>query len=194
MFDIGEAHSINTVVTSKAEILKACRAIVSEEGLSAISMRAVAQRCHIALGSLYYYFASKDELVLETIESVWQDIFHMDSQGGQGLSFPETVEWIFESVRNGADEYPNFFTAHSLSFASTGKSRAKDTMDACLAHMKSGMAAALRSDPAVRRDVFSETFPETDFLDFILSCILILLLQQKKDCGVLLEMVRKTVY
>lgn len=185
---------MNTVVTSKEEILKACREIVSEEGLPAVNMRAVAKRCGVALGSLYNYFSTKDELVLETIESVWQDIFHMDRSCGTELSFPETVGWIFESVRNGADEYPNFFTTHSLSFASAGKTKAKSTMNAYLGHMKSGMAAALKTDPAVRKDVFSESFSEAEFLDFVLTGILALLLQQKKDCRVLQEMVRRTLY
>jgi len=185
---------MNTIVTSKEEIMKVCREIVSEEGLQAVNMRTVAKRCNVALGSLYNYFSNKDELVLKTIESVWQDIFHMDRACGMGLSFPETVNWIFESVRKGADEYPNFFTTHSLSIASDGKSRAKSTMDACLEHMKEGMAAALKTDRSVRKNVFSEAFPETDFLDFVLNSILLLLLQQKKDCHVLLEMIRKTIY
>lgn len=189
-----EAGFMNKVVTSKEEILKVCREIVSESGLPAVNMREVAQRCHIALGSLYYYFSGKDELVLETIESVWQDIFHMDHQDRQERSFPETVEWIFRSVGNAAKEYPNFFTAHSLSFAAAGKSRAKSTMDAYLDHMKSGMDAALRADPSVRKDAFSESFSESDFIDFVLSSVILLLLQQSHDCTVLLEVIRRSLY
>jgi len=185
---------INRVVTSKEEILKACREMVSENGLSEISMRAVARRCHIALSTLYYYFSDKDDLVLETIESVWQDIFRMDHQDSRDRSFTETVEWIFKSVRNGTEEYPNFFTTHSVSFASKGKGRAKETMDGYLAHLKSGMKAALKADSAVRKDAFSKGFREEDFLDFVLGSILDLLLQQKKDCRILLEMIRRTIY
>ena len=192
MFNIG-GDNINTIVTSKEEILKVCREIVSESGLSAVNMRAVAQRCHIALGSLYYYFSGKDELVLETIESVWKDIFQMD-RDKQSQSFTETVEWIFESVRNGANAYPNFFTAHSLSFASTGKSKANSTMDAYIEHMKAGMSAALKADRDVRTDAFSEAFSEADLLDFVLTNILVLLLRQKQDCRFLIEIVRKTIY
>ena len=184
---------MNTVVTSKEEIMRACREIVSEEGLSAVSMRAVAKRCGVALGSLYNYFSNKDELVLKTVESVWQDIFHMDRSCETERSFLKTVTWIFESVQNGAREYPNFFTAHSLSIASDEKVRAKSTMAACLGHMKAGMAAALRADPTVRKDAFSEDFPEADFLDFVLNSILLLLLKQEKDCRVLLEMIRRAV-
>ena len=53
----------------------------------------------------------------------------MDSRDRDGLSFTETVQWIFDSVRRAAGEYPNFFTAHSLSFASDGRDRAKNTME-----------------------------------------------------------------
>lgn len=189
-----EVIPINKVVTSKEEILQACREIVSEEGLSAISMRAVAQRCHTAVGSLYYYFAGKDDLLLDTIESVWQDIFRMDHSGGRKMSFQETVEWIFESVRKGGNEYPNFFTAHSLGFASTAKGRARDTMNRYFGHMKSGMKEALKADPAVRKDAFSSGMDEEEFLDFVLTGILSLLLQQKDNCHVLTEMVRRTLY
>ena len=69
--------AVNTVVTSKEAIMKTCRDMVSERGLSALDMRSVAKACHVALGSLYNYFPSKDALVTATIESVWQDIFHM---------------------------------------------------------------------------------------------------------------------
>jgi len=185
---------INTVVTSKQEILKACREIVSEQGLQAVNMRAVARRCGVALGSLYNYFPGKDALVLETIESVWQDIFHTDRPCAAACSFPDAVGRLFERVRSSMDAYPNFFTAHSLSVASSGKSQGRAMMDACLGHMKSGLAEALRNDPAVRRDCFSGAFCEADFLDFVLSGVLVGLLQQKQDCGVLLEVVRRTVY
>lgn len=185
---------MKTIVTSKEEILKACREIVSCEGLQAVNMRAVATKCGVALGTLYNYFPSKDELVLDTIESVWHDIFHMEQLKEKVLSFPETVDWIFRSLQNGANQYPNFFTAHSLSFASAEKSKAKNTMATYLDHMKSGMAAALATDKSVRKDVFSGSFIEEDFLDFVLTGILALLLQQKPDCRVLTEMVRRTIY
>lgn len=189
-----EASTINTIVTSKEEILAASREIVSQEGLQALNMRAVAKKCGVALGSLYNYFPSKDELVLAAIESVWRDIFHMDSRCGAALQFPDYVKEIYQNVQNGAVEYPNFFTAHSLSFASEGKGRAKNTMDRYLAHMKAGMAESLQNDPKVRKDAFSEDFTASDFLEFVLTSLIALLFRQKKDCSVLLEVVERTIY
>ena len=187
-------RAINTLVTSKEAILKVCREIVSEKGIPALNMRAVAQACHVAVGSLYNYFPSKDDLILATIESVWQDIFHMERECREPLPFPRYVQWIFESVQLGAKEYPNFFTAHSLSFASSGKSKAKDTMERYFSHIKEGMTKALRADRAVRKNAFHADFTEVDFIDFVLNNLLMLLTQQKKRCDILLEMICRTIY
>ena len=185
--------AVNTVVTSKEAIMKTCRDMVSERGLSALDMRSVAKACHVALGSLYNYFPSKDALVTATIESVWQDIFHME-QCCEQKPFPEYVRWIFDSVRQGTREYPHFFTAHSISVASSAKEQARKTLEQYFSHMKAGMAQSLRADPAVRRDAFSASFSESDLIDFVLSNLLTLLARQEDDCEVLLEVIRRVLY
>lgn len=186
--------TINTIVTSKEAILTTCREIVSEKGLSSLNMRAVAEACHVALGSLYNYFPSKDDLMIATIESVWQHIFHMEQPCEGYLPFPEYISSLFVRVRQGMNEFPNFFTAHSVSFASSGKNKARKTMTHYFSHMKTGMAEALRTDLSVKKDAFSSDFTESDFIDFVLTNILMLLLEQKENCGVLLEIIRRAVY
>jgi AcrR family transcriptional regulator len=189
-----EDSFMNTVVTSKEEILNACRKIVSEQGLSAVNMRSVAQKCNVALGSLYNYFPNKDELLLSTIETVWHDIFHMEHPGTDEESFSEIVEWIFTSIQKSTYEYPNFFTAHSLSITSNGKNAAKDMMKMNLRHIKTAMRKCLNQDQAVRKDAFSKKFTKDDFINFVLDHIILLILQNKKDCKMLLEVVERTIY
>lgn len=185
---------MNTVVTSKEAILQVCRELVSESGLSALNMRTVAQRCNVALGSLYNYFPSKNDLTLAAIESVWQDIFHLDHRCRIGDTFPDYVQWIFESVQTGMTEYPNFFTAHSISFASSEKDQARQTMERYFQHMKTGMRHALECDSYVRSDSFNSNFTQTDFVDFTLSSLLSLLMQHRMNCSILLEIIRRTIY
>ncbi|MGM2743209.1 TetR/AcrR family transcriptional regulator, partial [Bacillus cereus group sp. Bce013] len=60
---------MNTPVTSREAILATCRNLVSENGITSINMRSVAQVCQVALGSIYYYFPSKNNLLIATIES-----------------------------------------------------------------------------------------------------------------------------
>ena len=68
---------MNTFITSREAILAASRKIATEQGLQAINIRAVAQNCGVAVGSVYYYFPSKADLVAATVEDVWKSIFHM---------------------------------------------------------------------------------------------------------------------
>ena len=63
---------------SKSMILEVCRQLIASEGIGAINMRKVASLSNLAIGSLYYYFPSKDDLLIASIESVWEDIFKID--------------------------------------------------------------------------------------------------------------------
>lgn len=185
---------INISVTSREEILKTCRRIVSKEGLASLNMRHVAEECKVALGSLYHYFPSKDEMITATVESVWLDIFHMDQKCKTELPFPEYVRLMFESVRKSTDEYPDFFMAHSVSFANSAKSDAHRRMTGCFSHMKEAMEQVLEKDPGVRPSAFSDAFPKADFIDFVFSALLFSLVQEKENCDVLTEMIRRTIY
>jgi AcrR family transcriptional regulator len=56
------------------EILTVAAELFGERGYAAVSLDDVAERLDVTKGSLYYYFASKDELVsaaIETLGSAW---------------------------------------------------------------------------------------------------------------------------
>ena len=50
---------------SRAAIFEAALALFQERGYEATTMRAIAERAGVSLGSSYHYFASKEHLVLE---------------------------------------------------------------------------------------------------------------------------------
>lgn len=88
-------------ITSKESILKVAREIVSKEGLKALNIRKIARECDIAIGSVYYYFPSKDELMIEVIESVWEDIFRIEEMDSQDISFVDFIEKNLQPHRRG---------------------------------------------------------------------------------------------
>lgn len=185
---------MNAGITSKETILQECRRIVASRGLSAVNMRSVAQECHIALGTLYNYYANKDELLLAIVEDIWKDIFHMNHGCTTDFSFPEYVEYIFECVQKGVEDYPDFFTAHSVSIASSGKEKARSTMNHWFAHIKEGMSEVLQADKKVSADAFTTSFAQSEFIDFVLDNILLLLVQGKQSCEVLKEIIQRSIY
>lgn len=74
---------MNTVVTSKEEILKNSRVLIQQQGWSAVSIRSVAAACGVSVGSIYNYFDSKADLMGATIESVWQGNFSSAGRYGK---------------------------------------------------------------------------------------------------------------
>ncbi len=184
---------MNTVITSKEAIMQACRCIVAEKGMKALNMRLVSEKCHIALGTLYNYYADKDALVLATVESIWREIFHGVHQDATGVPFPDYVAGIFVRVAKGAEAYPGFLTDHSISIASAKRGEAKSVMEHTFAHIRAGMLEVLQSDPAVPESAFPPGFSKEDFVGFVLNYLLILLLQGQPDCNMLLEIIRRVI-
>ena len=185
---------MNPGVTTKEAIMQVCRKLAAEQGISALHMRTVAKECHIALGTLYNYYADKNALLLATVESVWMDIIHTDAQSEAPLSFPDAVAELFDRIRIGISNYPDFLTAHSVVLANFQNGEAKSRMEHCFAHMKAGMLAALSVDPEVDAAAFSEALPREAFVDLIFDHMLLLFVQQKTDCTVLTALIRRVIY
>ena len=185
---------MNNSVTSKEMILENCRKLVSEEGLTALNMRKVAKSCYVALGSLYYYFPSKNHLMIETIESVWEDIFRWDDTKAANYSFADYIEHCYEQLLLGTKKYPNFFTVHSISFSTKGQNEARASMDRYLSQVKEKMRKSLENDKSIKKSAFSDDFKEDEFIDFVLSNIVFSLLKNYPDCKMLLEIIKRVIY
>jgi hypothetical protein len=63
-----EGDHMNTIVTSKEDILKNSRELIREKGWAAVSIRSVASACGVSVGSIYNYYDSKAELISATVE------------------------------------------------------------------------------------------------------------------------------
>ncbi|MGN0669186.1 MAG: TetR/AcrR family transcriptional regulator, partial [Oscillospiraceae bacterium] len=171
---------INPERTSKEEILQISRKIAAEKGLKALNMRAVAGECGIALGTLYNYFSDKEELLIATISSLWQDLFQLSPRENRGNPlFAEYVETLFKSVRERISEYPDFFTTHSAVITNSGKNRALNAMERCTDEIRGTLLTVLREDSLVAADAFSEKLTEVSFVEFVLDSIIMLLMQNK---------------
>ena len=88
---------------SKSMIMKVCRQIVAEEGIAGLNMRKVAKRTNLAIGSIYYYFPSKDELLIASIESVWDDIFSLDQVDLGKIKLSEYISLTYTNIKKGME-------------------------------------------------------------------------------------------
>ncbi|MBS7008665.1 TetR/AcrR family transcriptional regulator [Anaerostipes sp.] len=181
-------------VTSREAILAASRKLVMESGLQAVNMRTVASACGVAVGSVYNYFSSKTELLTATVEEVWKEIFHMSEHSSQFADFADSAAWLFERIQDGSRKYPGFFTLHSMSFAAGEKEQGRRMMEQYFGHIKQELLHVLDNDHKIKPDVFNENLTRESFIDFVFMNVTSLMLEKKRDCRSLLEIIRRILY
>ena len=94
----------------------------------------------------------------------------------------------------GCQQYPGFFTLHSLGFMGEDKSDGKRRMQQTWQHILEGLCSVLKRDAKVRPDAFTEPFTAEKFADVLFSLMLSALMRQDYDPTAVLEIVRRTLY
>ncbi len=185
---------MNTVVTSKEDILQTSRELIRRQGWSAVNIRSVAAACGVSVGSIYNYFDSKAALVSAAVESVWCEIFHRPEDGAVFQDTQDCINWMYGQMEYGCKQYPGFFTLHSLGFMQEDKSDGRRKMQQTWQHILNELCAVLKRDVRIRADAFTEQFTAERFADVVFSLMLSALLRQDYDPSAVLEIVRRTLY
>lgn len=185
---------MNTVVTSREEILAASRELIRQKGLSALSVRSVASACGVSVGSIYNYFDSKADLSSAAVESVWHEIFH---QGDDAAAFQDTlacIAWMYSRMEDGSRRYPGFFTLHALSSMQGDKADGRQRMAKAWRHIVDELCRVLRRDAGIRPDAFDDRLTVERLADTILSLMISALFRGEYDAGAVIEIVRRVLY
>ena len=185
---------MNPMATSKADILKTSRELIQQNGWAAVNIRAVAAACGVSVGCIYNYFGSKTELVSAAVESIWNDIFHHPEDEAVFQDTLSCIRWMYRQMEYGCQQYPGFFTLHSLGFMRDEKADGKRHMQQAWHHMLMGLCAVLKQDARIRPDAFDEQFTAEKFAEVLFSQLLSALLRQDYDPSAVLEVVRRTLY
>ena len=185
---------MNHLATSKEDILAASRDLIKENGWAAVSIRAVASRCSVSAGTIYNYYESKADLLSDTIESIWHEIFFHPEDEQIFHDVESCISWIYERLEYGNRQFPGFFSLHSFGFMRDEKTSGKKRMMKTWGHILNGLCEVLENDPKVRADVFDQEFTEKKFADILFSLILVSMIPQDYDPSSVLMLVKKTLY
>ena len=185
---------MNHLATSKEDILAASRELIKENGWAAVSIRSVASKCSVSAGTIYNYYSSKADLLGDTIESVWHEIFAHPKDERVFHDVTSCVTWIYERLELGNKKYPGFFTLHSLGFMQNEKNDGKERMMRTWGHILNGLCDVLEADPKIRPGVFDDGFTEKQFADILFSLILAAVIRQNYDASSVLMLLNKTIY
>ena len=81
---------------SRTQILIAAASLFRANGYAAVSMRDIAGACDRKAGSLYYHFASKDEIVAEVLRVGVQRVYDEVKAAVDACPETATREYVFE--------------------------------------------------------------------------------------------------
>lgn len=184
---------MNTVVTSREQILAAARELALSGG--ELSMRAVAARCGIAVGSIYNYYPTKADLTIAVVAEVWQEIFHpgLCADAGSGPHcFAALVRRLAQQVAESGARYPGFFVSHRTVIGD--KNRGRQAMQQYSAHIERALCETLARDTAVRAGVFDAAFSPAALAAFVLDFLREDLMRGTDRSAFLLALLDRTLY
>ncbi len=183
---------MNISKSSKETLLQLSKEIVKEEGIGAINMRALAKKSGLSVGALYNYFSSKDELLAQTIASIWTEIFHPTSSTFHYDSFLEAMTALYQHLEASRDLYPNFFTAHALAMTFSNREKGSEMMDHFINHLKQELVRILLADKKVKKELFNDVLTPGKYVDYIFQLFLYGITHQE-ETGIL-ALIESTLY
>lgn len=143
-------------------ILSAARRLVAEQGYAAVTMRAIAKECGIAVGTFYNYYPSKDAMLAACLLHDWQTaLASAGERTAAAQSAEEAVGAVFDAVRAFQEQNRSIFSDEGARSSAAGALQSRH------AQLRAQIAALLEapcrrfSDAPCRR--FSDA-PDAAFL------------------------------
>lgn len=186
---------MNTIVTSRSQLLAAARGIAYQEGLSRVSVRAVAAKCGVAVGSLYNYFPTKADLIAAVIEDFWQSAIHHDTcRPEPGEGFPAFVGRMYADLAHSLSAFRADWLAEIGRLDAAERSAGRALESQCFSHMQAGLVQALEADPAAHLPPALAGDGVAPFAAFVFQNLLHALRGGAPDCAYLCALLEGLLY
>lgn len=90
----------------KELILNKAKEVMHNEGYSSVSIRRIAKECNVSIGTIYNYFPSKKELVVEMMVNFWKECFYdIDNVVKSDVDFYNKLRIIFNNLNRFLQEF-----------------------------------------------------------------------------------------
>ena len=174
----------------RRNLLECAGKIECTEGVGAINIRRLAAEANIAVGTVYNYFESKQEVLLALTEAYWQHTLEEMRVQVTAERFSEQIAQIITFLRTKMNDCAQVLM-HSLhDDAATGRVR----MEAMKLAMKQALVDRLNQDETIRKDVWNEHFTKDQFSNFVLQNLVFLMQQTSENEDVFLQIIEQILY
>ncbi len=174
----------------RCTLLRLAGRIECEEGVNAINIRRLASEANIAIGTVYNYFESKQEVLLALTEAYWENALEEMRAGVTASRFSDQIAQIISFLRDKMNDCAEILMRSLHDDAATGRIR----MEAMQRVLREALVDRLNNDKTIRADVWREGFTKEAFADFALSNIVLLMQQKQADAGIFLAIIDRILY
>ncbi len=186
---------MNKMITSRDELLKCAKEIVSEHGIDKLNIRSLAQKSGIATGSVYNYFPSKSDLIFSLVEDFWKNIFKPEDFNLQDNTlFIHFIEELYNSFAKHLRVFRDVYTSQLTLMKSSEKNVGKQIEQNYLSMVHSCIRDAINIDTNIKDNIWNETFTKDNFSKFVFDNIFFMLIKGKTDCEYLKEIISRILY
>lgn len=173
----------------KRLLLDCARRIQCNEGTDALSVRRLASEAHIAVGTIYNYFESKQDVLLAMTEEYWKNALSEMQGVITSERFSEQIRQIYLFLCEKMDDCAIILMRSLRENPEGGRIR----MAAMQEKVEQALVEQLKQDKAIRKNVWNEQFTREAFASFVLSNIMLLLRQGRKESP-FFEIIERILY
>lgn len=186
---------MNHVITSKEQLLEAAKEIAYQEGISSISIRHVAAKCGVSIGSIYNYFPTKADLVMGVIEDFWSTVVHNGvcrTVGHPG--FVDFLGQLYQGLHECITTFQSDFLQQLDFLSPAERQKGKEREAVYMRHIQVGLRQVLEQDDRIQHGVWSQDFTKEELVSFAFSNMLMLLRANQPDCRFFQQALRRMLY
>lgn len=181
-------------VITREELLDEAYRIADADGVAALSIRALAQVCHVSVGTIYNHFSSKDELTTATIElyfrrAVFDGFCRLDA----GMGFVDYCEGLYASLALVVERFRDRWLRGAEALPASERAAAHLREREVLGHALHGLVEVYDADPGIRRDLPAGLDAQS-VCRFTLDNLVAALHADADGCPVLFGLLRRALY
>lgn len=180
---------------TKEYLVKIAMKIIDEEGIDALSIRRVAKDADIAIGSVYNYFESKSQLTFEVVRLLWDSVFIADLEDiVETQSYLVFIEEAYHRIHRHAKTYHTIFVGHFRSLSAEQRKESHKVHIEQISKFAIIFQRVLEKDPQINSDVWTTTFTQKEYNEFVIRNLLEYLRNDSNDITFLKTIVELTLY
>lgn len=177
---------------SKDLIKQAARQIIIDEGIVRFNMRKLSNKSGMALGSIYYYYPAKADIIFEIVDDLWSECFvQLKTEGFN--SFIEAIEDIYAHISEYFLQFAHNWTRELSTLTQRDKASGRQFENEYMYKIRAVLSKALRDNYGDITDGAKEILGFEGITDFVFTNFMFYMRRGVSDTSKLVYILNKVI-